>query len=47
MLTCVRFVHHTMPDDVHEVVQRDFVRMRQEDPTVTGDTFHRWLTLAR
>jgi hypothetical protein len=46
-LTCVRFAQHSMPDEVHETVQQDFVRARQQDPSVNGDTFHRWLTLAR
>lgn len=46
-LTCVRFAQHSMPEEVHETVQQDFVRARQQDPSVNGDTFHRWLTLAR
>jgi len=36
-----------MDDEVKEYIQLDFVHQRQQNPSVTTDDLHVWLTLSR
>jgi hypothetical protein len=37
----------SVPDEMSKVIENDYVRARQENPAVTQDTLHLWLTLGR
>eukprot|EP00743_Colponemidia_sp_Colp-15_P007560 GILK01008173.1.p1 GENE.GILK01008173.1~~GILK01008173.1.p1 ORF type:complete len:668 (+),score=75.35 GILK01008173.1:70-2004(+) len=40
-------LQYDIPEEVSSYLEADFVRARQEDPKVSQDTFHGWMSLAR
>eukprot|EP00897_Mesotaenium_endlicherianum_P000995 jgi/Mesen1/10897/ME000095S10230 len=46
-LNCARHLEHSIEPDMQKVLEAELVAARQEDRSLTSETFHRWLTMGR